>query len=256
MDLPDLVLHQIEGRPESAVEQIGLIGVPAHLHAGVVPGVVHDLADGRQPGRLGAVHFELDRYPVIARGRAALGERLADLLQGLFFRRPLRDAVGPHLDAGGADVAGEHHPGLRLVDVPPDHRRIRGVVLADRPEAPDLHRRILEPLPDLRPFRGGERDLHPVVVGRPKLDPVHPYFGQVLDDGRDIPVGRDVVGDRPELQGRRSCRRGPLTLCSGKNGQGRQRPCAREELAPVHCRPLATGPGMGSDTGAPLRAAA
>ena len=29
-----------------------------------------------------------------------------------------------------------------------------------------------------------------------QLDPVHPYFGEVLDDGRDVPILRDVVGDR------------------------------------------------------------
>ena len=39
-----------------------------------------------------------------------------------------------------------------------------------------------------------------MLVRRPELDAVEARLGQVLDDGRDVPVLGDVVGDGAELQ--------------------------------------------------------
>ena len=74
--------------------------------------------------------------------------------------------------------------------------------LAGRAEAADLDRRALELLSHFRALRRRQRDLHAVLVRRPQLDRIEPRFGQVLDDRRNVPVFRDVVGDRAELAAR------------------------------------------------------
>ena len=79
---------------------------------------------------------------------------------------------------------------------PPDP----AVVLAGGAESADLHRRVLESLAHLRPRRRRQRDLHAVLVRRPQLDAVEADVGEVLDQRREVPVLRDVVGDGAELQ--------------------------------------------------------
>jgi hypothetical protein len=60
----------------------------------VVAAVVEHLPDARDSLALFAVHLELDDDAVVAREGAALGERLADLLERLLLGHRLRNAVG------------------------------------------------------------------------------------------------------------------------------------------------------------------
>ena len=138
--------------------------------------------------------------PLSCANCAALAQRLADLLErlllGHFFRQPVR----PDLDARRAEVLRQLHPLLRLVDVLAHDRRVGRVVLAGGAQAADLHRRVLEPLAHLGPRRRRQRDLHAVLVGGPQLDGVEARVGEILDDGRHVPVLGDVVGDGAELE--------------------------------------------------------
>ena len=76
------------------------------------------------------------------------------------------------------------------------------MVFAGGAETADLYRRVVEALAHLGPLRRRQRDLDAVLVRRPELDAVHADLGQVLDDGRDIPVLGDVVGDGADFKAR------------------------------------------------------
>jgi hypothetical protein len=60
VDLPDVLLQQVEVGLEAAVQQIRLIRVPARADGGMVAAVVEDLADARHARGLAPVHLELD----------------------------------------------------------------------------------------------------------------------------------------------------------------------------------------------------
>lgn len=90
------------------------------------------------------------------------------------------------------------------------------------------------PLPHLGPLRRAERDLHAMPVRGPQLDGVEAGLREVGDDRRDVPVLRDVVGDRAQLQ---AARRGGRRLgggCGRTDGPRWQRAGEGEEVSAVH----------------------
>ena len=136
---------------------------------------------------------------------------------GTSFGRPF----GRTFTLGDPRSVRELHPFLGLVDVLAHDRLVCGVILAGRPEAADLHRRVLETLADIRPRLRRQRNLDAVLVRRPELHGVHPDLCEVLDDRRNVPVLRNLVGDGAELQ------TGPCRWRSGRlrglnRGKGRK----------------------------------
>ena len=224
MNLPDLILHELERRLEPAVEKVRLVRVPADAKAGMIAAVVEDLADARQALRVGPVHLELNVHAVILSERGAFAKRLAYLLQRLLFRDVFRQTIRPHLHARRSEVVRELHPFFGLVDVLAHDRLVCGVIFAGRPETADLHRRVLETLADIRPSLRRQRNLDAVLVRRPELHGVHPDLCEVLDDRRDIPVLRNLVRDGAELQ------TGP---CRGRSGRLQGSIAARAGRAPA-----------------------
>src|SRR5215204_6332944 len=174
----------------------------------MVPAEIEDLADARHARGLGAVHLELNDDAVVLRELAALAQRLADLLERLLLGHFLRQPVGPDFDARRPDVLRQLHPLLRLVDVLPYDRRVRRVVFAGRAQAADFYSRVLEPLAHLGACRRRQRDLHAVLVRRTQLDGVEARGGEILDDGRHVPVLGNVVGDGAKLETLARRRRG------------------------------------------------
>ena len=62
-------------------------------------------------------------------------------------------------------------------------------------QAYQLHLGIPEPLGNILPLRLAQRDLDTVCVRGAQLDAFKQGFFAVLDDGRDVPVFGEVVGD-------------------------------------------------------------
>ena len=76
-----------------------------------------------------------------------------------------------------------------------------------------------------------------MLVGGPQLDAVELRLGQVLDDRRQIPVLRDVVGHGAESKAVPRLRRSGRLIALDPGGYGEERR-AREEGSSVHVREL------------------
>ena len=191
---------------------------------------------GRKSGAA-AVHFEPDRLSVVFAKLAHLAQRLADLLERFLDRHFLGQSVGPHLDAGGAHIPGQQDVFPRGLDVLPQLRLVRGVIIKRAAQAEQFHFGIREALLHLGPLFPGEVYLNFVRVRRAQFDALEPGCLAVLDDRGDIPVRRQVVGDqaqvhfgRPgELRGRSA--RGGYAQGEGAYGCGGR---AAQKLSSIH----------------------
>ena len=162
----------------------------------------------RSPGSFGfaagatwsPVHFELNHHALVRGDRAALAKRFADLLERLLLGNLLDEAVRPHLHARRTEIARQTDPLLGLIDVLAKHLWVSRLILAGRSETANLHGRVLEPFPHLRPRRRRQRNLDPMLVRRSQLDRLEAGVGEVLDERRKVPILRNVVGDGAELQ--------------------------------------------------------
>jgi hypothetical protein len=159
---------------------------------------------------------------------AQFAEGVADLSQGFFHRHFLRQPVWPDLDAGRPYVVGEHNVFFRRLDVLLQLGLVDSVVIERTAQARQLHRRIGKPFFHLGALGLVERDLDAVLVRRAQLDSFEFSLGAILDDGRDIPVHREIVGDsaQPHLRflreaGRRRGRR-LFLFCFCRTGNRRR----------------------------------
>ena len=93
---------------------------------------------------------------------------------------------------------GELQKSFAVLDILPDNRLVGGVKFGHRAKTEEPHRAAGKLLPDSRPLPCRERRFNAVPVGRPKLNRLESGLSTIFDDGRDIPVFREVVGDEPE----------------------------------------------------------
>ena len=101
---------------------------------------------------------------------AALGERLADLLERLLFGHVFGQAVRPHLHARRAEVVRQLDPLLRLVDVLADDRRVGEWNSHVVPSPPILTGEPSNCFLTSARCAGVSVDLDAVLVRRPQLD--------------------------------------------------------------------------------------
>jgi hypothetical protein len=191
------------------------------------------------------VHLELNHHAMVSGERAAFRECLANLLERLLLGHALRKPVGPDLHARRPDVLRQLHPLSGLIDVLADDGRVDGLELAGRAKAANPDRRRLELLPHFGARSRRQRNLHSMPVRRPQLDPIESEVGQVLDDRRDVPVLRDVVGDRTELETTSKRRRPRRLLLLDGGGKGQHRD-ARQKGASIHARELTAAEPAGA----------
>ena len=164
VDLDDAVADEVEIGVETAVSEIGLVGVPADAD-GAIAGDVHDAADAGQGGGAGAVDLKPYLLSEVGRGLSKFAEGAPDLFEGLFLGDLFGETVGSNLDAGGADVVGELEVLFCGLDVCAETGGVGRVVVESGPEGIEFDGGTGEAAVDLGAFARGEVDLHPVHVG-------------------------------------------------------------------------------------------
>ena len=167
--------------------------------------------------------FEPDFDALLARRVAALLQRLADLFERLFVRYTLdKRWAAPSRQA--AEVVRQLAPTASLLDVFLDPRGLGVVVLARRAEAEQAHPEFSNACAP-PPAVLGEREFHAVLVRGAQFDGLKPRVA-VLDDGFDVPVLGQLVGDQTQME--RRC--GPGW---SRRRAGLRRPAPRPPPLPV-----------------------
>ena len=208
----------------------------------MVAAVVEDLPDPRHPLRLRAVHLELNLDAVVLRERAALARATC---------RSARASSLPARPSAGRSAAPSRSASRgRFASF--THSLVSSMFLRTTAGSGDVdtrrscRARRSSPAESANCFRTSARAAGESAISTPCLCVVrsstasNPDLGEVLDDGRDVPVLRDVVGDGAELQRRAAC----CGLRRRRWVNGRQRRHSRhggEEVAPVHEPELTAG---------------
>ena len=110
--------------------------------------------------------------------------------------KPLGRTFTPHAPVSCA----RFDPLLPDLDLFPPHRRIGRFEFASRAETQQTHFALLESLADLVPLSLVERRFDAVLVPRAQLDGLISRRFQIPDDGFEIPVLQEVVGDAAQVQ--------------------------------------------------------
>jgi hypothetical protein len=162
------------------------------------------------------VNLDPDFDARVGRSLPALLERLADLRERLLFVGPLRDAVGPHLHAGAAEVVNQLHERLAVFDVLLHHLGLVRVELAHAAAPPEHDARVRELLLHLFALVGAEARFDTVLVRGAALDGRDPDLFAHLQNGGQVPVRGHVVGDEAEFELR--CGFGGAQVRRGERG--------------------------------------
>lgn len=197
VDGDDFGFHEIEVVVEALSLQIGLIGVPADADV-FVSGDVHDGFDVGKKGSVFAVDFQADLDAEVVAKVAEFTEGFADLFEGFFLGDFFGQAVRADLDAGRADVMGEDHIVFGGGDIFFEFVLIGSVIIEGAAKAHELDVRHFEALPDLGAFSFGEVDFDFMGVSGAQLHTVKICGLTVFDDGFDVPVLGQVIGDKSE----------------------------------------------------------
>lgn len=96
---------------------------------------------------------------------------------------------------------GEHDVVLGGGDIRFEFRGVGSVVIEGRAQAHEFDRGILELVLDFFALGGGEGDFDSVGVSGAQFDPLETGLRAIPDDGGDVPILGEVVGDEAELDG-------------------------------------------------------
>src|SRR5262249_17417742 len=123
-----------------------------------------------------------------------------DLFERLGHRDVLGQGVGPHLHPAAADVRGELDELPAALDILLDHGRVGRMKLTDGAATPAIDARVGEAFADLLALRLAHGRLGGVLVRGAQLDGGQADVAANLEDGRQVPVRSDVVGDDAEAK--------------------------------------------------------
>ena len=146
------------------------------------------------------MHFHPNLHAHAGRIVATLAQGGGDVLDGLFAGDALGKAIRPHFDGPRACIVGQVNPCLRDLDVLLPHRRVSRVELARRTEAEQAHVAPGKARFHLLPLRLGEAGLHPVFMLRTKFYGGKASLLEFGDQGLQVPVPQDVIGDGAQLK--------------------------------------------------------
>src|ERR1035437_9944681 len=186
--------QKVEAGFDAAVHHVGGIGIPAQPDVLVIGGA-HDF--GGDGGHLGfrSMDFQPDLHAMHVAVIADFAQARREVLDGGLLVDALGQPVGPHLDAEGARVVREADELLGQIDLPLALGSVGGLELASGAEAEQPHLAVLEAILHLGAFGVGERGLDSMFVAGAKFDGIESGGLQGPDDGFQIHIVEDVIGD-------------------------------------------------------------
>lgn len=198
--IANVLLEQIEALLERSVDDVGGVGIPAQAHI-IVRGGFHDRGgDGRDLG-LAAMHLHPDLDAFATPEIAQLAKRGADVADGRFLGNLFRQTVRAHFDAPCAGIVREVNPLLTDVDLFAALGGVRGLKFASGAKAQQADFAARKTSFDALPSGGVKGDFDTVVVAGPQFDRLEASGFQILDDGIEVPIFQDIVGNGAKLHG-------------------------------------------------------
>ena len=135
---------------------------------------------------------------MIAGEVAQLSQGAPDLRQSLRHGNLRGQRIRPHLDSASAHIVGQDKVFARRLDILAQLGLVGRVVIERAAQSNQLDFRIGEPLFNLPALLARKVDLYLVSVARAEFHPFELRRFAVPDDGGDIPILRQIVGDRPK----------------------------------------------------------